>query len=85
MSPVAHNDIHGSLYLRLAAVPAIWGGNLHCWQGPGRGAASGARFRARFLISSSTLLAASQWLEGSLKRLAGTGMLHRSNNAVMQH
>lgn len=66
---MAHNDIPWSLYLRLAAVPAIWGGTFTAGKVLADALPPALASLLRFLIASSALLAASRWLEGPLPRL----------------
>ncbi|MGA0025854.1 MAG: DMT family transporter [Steroidobacteraceae bacterium] len=66
---VGHYDISWSLYLRLAAVPAIWGGTFTAGKILAETLPPALASLLRFLIASLALLVASRWLEGPLPRL----------------
>lgn len=66
---MVHEEIPRSLYLRLAAVPAIWGGTFTAGKVLAEALPPALAALLRFIIASLTLLAASRWLEGSLPRL----------------
>jgi len=66
---VGHNDISWSLYLRLGAVPAIWGGTFTAGKILAEALPPALASLLRFVIASLALLVASRLLEGPLPRL----------------
>lgn len=66
---MGHNDISWSLYLRLAAVPAIWGGTFTAGKVLAEALPPAPASLLRFVIASLALWIAHRWLEGALPRL----------------